>query len=252
MLEKISEKTKRIIAESHIEGYGQDLETLKRIINTKTFNYKTNLGRDLTNTNLFNKFNENTALFDVKKRGFWELFLMLDKESNILFTFMSEDSLNRLLKDKTREIPHYVDILSQNNDGLLAKTKQMTFPGVRTNRFEKDELKLKLLELCHNLILGTKDVSFRHAIITNTKQGGAVASLHIYIFDAELNLVEDESWNKYLKPSYDDLEFNLPNNNEEEIIKPKLKQQYAKHGAGQVSPKVVKLETKNNETDSGN
>ena len=233
MLELIDIELKQQIAMSHLDGYGQDLKLHEKQINTKTKNYKHNLGRDLTNTNLYNIFEINKdLLFDVKMRGFWELFLMLDKSSNILFTFMSEESLNKLLKDKTREIAHYVDILSRKNFDLPSKTQQLNLKGIKNEKFDLDELEQKLNELCDNLTMQNKNPDFRHAIITNKRIGNNIVALKAYIFNANLDLVEEENWSEYLKPGYEsinDLDFkNQIIVSDSEIPKPTLKKEFQK------------------------
>lgn len=240
MLEKISEELKQRIANSHIDGFGEELEYWVKQINTPTSNYKNMLPRDLTNGILISFCDENLR-YDIVRRGFYELLLLLDLNSNLLFTCMSEDALNKILKDKKREVPHYIDILSLKNKGLEGKTHQITLPGIDTELFPEDELERQLKELCSNLELQT-DKEFRHCIITIKKSGYNVQELKAYIFNSALELVEEENWSQYLKPSYTFLD-DTKKSNEVDIIKPTLKKDFL------VQDKDTMPEIKNDKND---
>lgn len=223
MLEKISTKLKQQIANSHIDGFGEDLEYWVKQINTPTTNYRNMLPRDLTNGYLISLCDDNLK-YDIVRRGFYELLLLLDLNSNVLFTCMSEEALNRILCDKKREIPHYIDILSLKNKGLESKFHQISIPGISTKLFAEDELERQLKDLCFNLEMQT-DKDFRHCIITIKKSGYNIEKLKAYIFNSELELVEEENWSQYLKPSYTLLD-NTKLSEDADIIKPKLKPKF--------------------------
>ena len=105
----------------------------------------------------------------------------------------------------------------------------------------EDELERQLKELCSNLELQT-DKEFRHCIITIKRSGYNVQELKAYIFNSALELVEEENWSQYLKPSYTFLD-DTKKYNEVDIIKPTLKKDFL------VQDKDTMPEIKNDKND---
>lgn len=86
------------------------------------------------------------------------------------------------------------------------------------------------------------DKEFRHCIITIKKSGYNVQELKAYIFNSALELVEEENWSQYLKPSYTFLD-DTKKSNEVDIIKPTLKKDFL------VQDKDTMPEIKNDKND---
>lgn len=202
-IKNIDEQTKRRFANSINKGLGKDLDFVKINLELNTRNYRTGLCWDLIISNLMRDFDCEGVLFSIQKRGFFEFLIMLDKTSNILYTFMKEDRLKNVIKSKPGETPHYLNALTMLNKGLNAEVKQIQIFPVNKFNFDKKQLKAMLDSLCNDLVEKRVSLTCRHVIVTFSVQNKALSSMRANILNSNFDLIHSESWNEYITPSHE-------------------------------------------------
>lgn len=249
----ISEELKKDISISISEAIGVDLKHAKKQIATSTQNYASTLPWDLINTNLIKKANCETITFSTKKRGIWEFLLMLDKESNRLITFMREDRLKKILKSSKNNAPHYLNALALLNEELKPKTKQTSLFDMSeytTAKYDKEQLAEMLNNLCNDLKQGNP-LSCNHIVVTFSSLKGQLCSLNAFALNSSLQLVDTESWSKFIAPTYDSIGEDEHEIAEEKDIpmrltKEALKKKEEKEGQKEDFPSLKKSEEEKN------
>ena len=156
---------------------------------------------DHLDTNLCKKFSGFDIVARPTKRGSWELVPIFERKNGFLYVLMRENRLKILRKESLkRESPHYAEALARTlNRDLQARYSQVPLLEVNDEKFDNEEyIKKVVLKIFEDLNIPNNIVK-RHALILFNDVNGILLSLRCCIIDSNLNTVEEENWNEYIK-----------------------------------------------------
>lgn len=130
----------------------------------------------------------------------WEILLLYDKSSNMLFSFMKDTRFKDIRKVKRGRKPQYIRALLLHNQSLQAEIKQQKLFGSSETECENEQLKTMLDSLCANFIEPVVDKVKHHALIVFSSDYGQLTSLKAYMLDSDLDVVFEKNLLDIAKP----------------------------------------------------
>lgn len=133
------------------------------------------------------------------KRGLWNMAVAFDNKTGILFTFMKEQRYRQLHNNIGKRMHHhYLDALAHIfNKNLSAPIEQLSL-------FEKAEFvdQNKMTDTVEKILFSLeKGASLikNHVLILFDSYNFSLSSVRAIIVDSNLNVVDEKSWNEYIK-----------------------------------------------------
>ena len=180
------------------EAVGEDYQEAESHLNLETHISKPFLIWDLTYRNLINAFSDGNVLYSTKKQGMWEIMLLYDKNSKLLFSFMKDTRFRTIRQSKRGKQPQYIRAVLTLNAKLQAKVKQQRM--FDDNLEDTSEITLLLDNLCMNFTEQVLNEAQHHALIVFSTSFGRITSLQANILDRNLDVVEERDWLDTTKP----------------------------------------------------
>lgn len=158
---------------------------------------------DHLNTNLCKNFNGMDIIAHKTKRGSWELVPVFEKETGFLYVLMRENRFKILKKESSkRKKAHYTEALAKTlNKDLQAKYYQLALGEDNDGKFNDADYVRGIVQKIFEDLNIPNNIVKRHALILFNDVNGMLSSLRCCIIDSNLNIVEDEIWNEYIKVS---------------------------------------------------
>lgn len=173
-------------------------------------NFPTTNGKELYIWNYMNKNISDVLPTDkfqvvVMKRRSWAFIGIYDKEEKYLYTLMREKNLTNLQKNISKNLIHYLNVLSKLNDPLKQKYEpiahQVSLFGDELYTDETDE---KLDDILCDLISKVYGEINRYVLIAFDADGvGNIKDIKGIIPAKGLDIYKEESWIEYVSQGYD-------------------------------------------------
>ncbi len=159
---------------------------------------------DHLNTSIAKNAEKNGCLYSLTKRGPWNMIIIYDNESKYVITIMREERLKEIRKgSKKRKSLHYLQAFTQcYNRDLYADGKQQSMFEEETalNDVYKDAENIvqKMIESINS----TKNHAIaRHVLVLFSSMNYQLTNIRAVMIDTDLDIVCEESWNKYISTS---------------------------------------------------
>ena len=192
-------KFKTVVLQGIIDGYTEDLNSVRQNYDLETFSSKYTLARDLANSNIKKSLDNSRYEFPKFKRGAHEFILIYDKYDKVLYSIMKEETFNGLRKSQNGKKIHYLEALGIINYGKMPVQSQATFIGY------EDECRIKNAEQLLGKMLSDdilEEVEVHNLICFNIKNSEMKSARSIQL-DLNLDIVGIESWNDCIPVGYD-------------------------------------------------
>lgn len=201
-LERISTTIVQKIYQCLFQAVGEDYQEAEAKLDLETHVSKPFIVWDLIYRNLIRNFSDSSdsnVLYATQKRGMWEVMLLFDKESKMLFSFMRDIRFKSIRKVKRWKQPEYIRALLTLNENLQAENKQQCFFGDNT---QQDNLQLKntLNSLCENFSEPIVSDIDHHVLVVFSSNYGQITSLKAMVLDSDLDIVTEQDWLDISKP----------------------------------------------------
>lgn len=195
----------------------EDLESYTSQRNLVTQNSRNFLKWDLINTNIKESLTSSNYEVEIVKMGSWKFLLILDKESNTLYSLMNTKRYETICSNKTVNAPLYIKALVELNQ-QLGYAQTSLFEDEKHDSCYTDLLN----ELCRTFYSHDNDFSnINYKIITfATNRFDEVVGLNLLTLDINLDLLNKENLFEYITPEYQN---NIEQVSELDIQKPVLK-----------------------------
>lgn len=198
---KADRKLIEIVSDSISNAIGDDIKEDIKSQGLITHNSTPTRIWDHLDTNLCKKFNGFDIVARPTKRGSWELVPIFERKTGFLYVLMRENRLKILRKESSkRKSPHYAEALARTlNRDLQARYYQVPLMEVNEEKFDnEDYIRKVVLKIFEDLNIPNNIVK-RHALILFNDVNGILLSLRCCIIDSNLNTVEEDNWNEYIK-----------------------------------------------------
>lgn len=176
---------------------------------------------DLINKNFIKSFRGSNILAEYANRGPWYMVPLVDIQNGVIYSVLREDRFKELQrKREKRKKAHYIDAFIQMFNFDLTKYQQMSLFDESFPDEEVRNIVVSVLEAL-NVVSG---IIKRHAVILFEEYNHELIGVRCCIIDANLDVIEEENWNAFIKHdysvitetvSYDEIE-------EEKKVKPTL------------------------------
>jgi hypothetical protein len=198
-LERVSSNVIQRVYECLFQAIGEDYQEAASYLNLETHISKPFLNWDLMYRNLIHEFSGSSVLYSTKKRGMWEVLLLFDTNSRMIFSFMRDTRLKSIQRNKTGQRPKYIRALLTLNDDLQAKQKQQSVFMDEDDQ-NKSALITLLNELCMNFTEPVIGKIQHHALIVFSISFSQITSLKALMLDKDLDIVDDQNWLNCVRP----------------------------------------------------
>ena len=121
--------TMTMIGKAIEKGAVEDIKSYLQTCDTITTNGMPGVRADKINTNLSTMVASENIEIKLFKRSSWKGVLVVDKGNKMLLSVCTKNTLDRVVKNKTRRSPHYAQTMVNTvNKDEKAEVKQMTEP----------------------------------------------------------------------------------------------------------------------------
>lgn len=218
----LKDTTKYSVVKCLSDAIGDDVKACfqREHIDDRTSNAKKFLKWDLINRNFTTNFSSAELTAEYAKRGAWHFVPLFNKETGTLFSVMRENRFNELQKKYvTRTKAHYIDALVQSFNIDLDQNKQLNLFG--TEKFDEKDVKVIVEEILKDFQIDNS-VIHRYATILFDEYNSELISLRCCILDSSLQIVEEESWNEFIRHN-ESVVVDIVENSSEQRQMPKMK-----------------------------
>ncbi len=237
---------KQSIFEAISEGLKEDYQSVIDPLNLITHNSKYSFRWDLVNTNIKVKLFDSNLEVAVSKSGCWDFLLLLDPNTNQLYSLMNKKRFEQIIAEKTKNkgIPLYIQSLLLINASLKGKSEPTLFdlPPIEHDIFT---LKYVLGKLCQNLSIEDFSDYTYSVIVFETDFNNNIMGLAVHTLDTNLDEVSVEDWLNETKPVMS-TEIETVSNTEEKPLVKLSKKSEERKGNKEVSS--IKESLSSNET----
>ena len=218
----LKDTTKYSVVKCLSDAIGDDVKACfqREHIDDRTSNAKKFLKWDLINRNFTTNFSSAELTAEYAKRGAWHFVPLFNKETGTLFSVMRENRFNELQKKYvTRTKEHNIDALVQSFNIDLDQNKQLNLFG--TEKFDEKDVKVIVEEILKDFQIDNS-VIHRYATILFDEYNSELISLRCCILDSSLQIVEEESWNEFIRHN-ESVVVDIVENSSEQRQMPKMK-----------------------------
>lgn len=185
---------------------------------------------DFVNTSVANLLEKNSRFYVIPlDRGLFKPIMIFDRETKNLYTIMKIKNFENVLSRREIKKCHYMDAMLENNFSYQTNPDQLSLLEVNDMFSEKAEYQIGELSKTIKTILNTDVVSKYFTIVVDFS-GYILTSVEIYFCSKYLEILETDSWNDFITPSYEvvDEQSEVRYNEENELkskiqIKPEVK-----------------------------
>ncbi len=229
--ELISEEKKMLV--NAIQNGLLDSKRERESNQTITNNRKHMSKWDFVNTNVSKtlEYNERFCIIPLD-RGLFEPIMIFDRKTKNLYTIMKVKNFEKVLSRQEITKCHYMDAMLDNNLPYKTNPNQLSLLEANDMFSEKAEQQIDELSTNIKTMFHTDIISKYYTIVVDFS-GYILTSVEIYFCSKWLEILENESWNDFILPSYeivgepDNVLYNKENELKSKIqIKPAVKRKF--------------------------
>lgn len=190
---------------SAIEGaVGDDIKEDVRKNHLVTQNSTPSRIWDFINRDIIELADNNGCLVSITKRGPWNMIVLYDTESQDVLTIMREERLSEISRTlNQRKSLHYLQAFTEcfNSDLCAAGKQQSMFEevNVRNDVYEEAE---KVVQKMTESINSAETLPIeRHVLVLFSSMNFQLTNIRAVMIDTDLDIVCEQSWNKYISAS---------------------------------------------------
>jgi hypothetical protein len=152
---------------------------------------------DLINTYICERLHTPNCMTSTPKRGPWQLVIIYESATGILYTVMREKRFCELRKEiHKRSNMHYEDILVRHlNSDLVAPVGQLAIFPIQFN--DEDKLAENVQKILAGFSNDIGDIK-RHVIILFESANFNLSSVRAIMVDSNLDIVTEQDWTQYI------------------------------------------------------
>ena len=189
------------------KGALEDIRDYLQNCGTVTTNGASGVRADKINTNLSMMVASESIDIKLFRRSWWKGVLVVDRENKMLISVCTRNTLDRVVKDKTRKSPHYAQTMVNTiNRNEVATVKQMSLFDVCpefVTEFSEDDYEKDFLSIMEKT--ASEYDGYRFWIVSYDVEHYVMKSLNATLMDRNFNKVQEISLLETLKPNFGDL-----------------------------------------------
>lgn len=197
----------KTIVKAIAKGIGEDVRNYLTTSKNCTNNAISFLRTDYINTNLRNFIidnNDNTIELKPFKRFLWTGIIIIDNRHKKTITISSKYTLHRIIRDKVRNNPHYIQSLCAiENQNVEFEKKQIDFGDIYEDfscHFSTEEYKKDFDNIMENVI--NENEGYTHYVISYERDGEELINVALILLDKYLHIVREESLTEFIQPDF--------------------------------------------------
>ncbi len=176
--------------------------------NTITDNRKHMQKWDYIGTAVQRAFEQETNfLFVPLDRGLFKPIMIFDDEHKILYTIIKIKNFEKLLKRDSVQKIHYMDALLDYNLPYQETPLQMSLFEMENMFSDNAESQIRELQSDVEILLHSDEVK-KYITIVIDFNGYTLTEVKAVLCSKWLEKIEEDNWNEFITPSYDDIEEN--------------------------------------------
>ena len=189
------------------KGAVEDIRSYLQSCDTITTNGMPGVRADKINTNLSKMVASEDVDIKLFSRSSWKGVLVIDKGNKMLFSVCTKNTLDRIVKNKTRRSPHYAQTMVNTiNKDEIAEVKQMNIadfdPSFMT-AFSDDDFEKDFFSIMEEAV--NKYEGYRFWVVSYDVEHFEIKSLTAILMDKDFDKVQEVSILEALKPNFGDL-----------------------------------------------
>lgn len=213
---EIDSKYKALIVNAIQESLKRYYIQYKSEYKTKTNNGRHTITWDFINSGIDLELPKDRFEIIDCKRGIWELILIYDKQTKWLFSLMKDKRFSQLRKQVRKNKVHYLEALGSINNELNTYLDQQ----ITLFELQSDERLENIENTVSSMLSMLKNEVIRYCLISFTNSYEEITSISASIFNYNLSIQYEESWNDYVSVDFNtiiDIVADSKDNNDEEL-----------------------------------
>jgi len=199
--------TMTMIGKAIEKGAVEDIKSYLQTCDTITTNGMPGVRADKINTNLSKMVASENIEIKLFKRSSWKGVLVVDKGNKMLFSVCTQNTLERIVKNKNRKSPHYAQTMVNTvNKDEKAEIKQMSisdFNPLFAVEFTDDDFEKDFFSIMEEAINEFED--YRFWVVSYEVEHFVMKSISAILTDRDFDKVQEVSILETLKPNFGDL-----------------------------------------------
>ena len=199
--------TMTMIGKAIEKGAVEDIKSYLQTCDTITTNGMPGVRADKINTNLSTMVASENIEIKLFKRSSWKGVLVVDKGNKMLLSVCTKNTLDRVVKNKTRRSPHYAQTMVNTvNKDEKAEVKQMSiadFDPLFAVEFTDDDFEKDFFSIMEEAV--NEFEGYRFWVVSYEVERFAMKSLSAILMDKDFDKVQEISILEALKPNFGDL-----------------------------------------------